>query len=261
MRCPESNAVGYTAATIACAIVVGLVMSALTGAIIGAPLGLGRTSAYAPHTTGGFAPGTPGAALQGWAKNLETASQQVTAAQQSGDATAKANAAAQMVQAAIGAGDAKVEALPADRIKQFLPESLAGMKRAESSAERNGAIGMQVSKAMASYSDGATRRLELEITDTGSLKGLVGFAGSWAGVEQDRETDSGYEKTYREGGRLTHEKWDNQTHHGEYGVIIADRFSVSVSGEAAGIGDLKSALSGVDLAGLNALRDAGVQAN
>lgn len=262
MKCPESSAVGYTVATIVCAIVVGIVMSVLTGAIIGGPLGLaGNRAAYTSHTSGGFASGTPGAALQDWAKHVEAASQQVTTAQQSGDSTAKANAAAQMMQAALGGGSAKVEALPPERIKQFLPESLAGLKRTESAAERNGAIGMQVSKATASYSDGAARRLELEITDTASLRGLVGLATGWAGVEQDRQTDSGFEKTYRQNGQLIHEKWDNQSHRGEYGLMIADRFSVSVSGEAANIGDLKSALGSVDLAGLSSLREAGVQAN
>lgn len=261
MKCPESDAVKYTAATIVCAIVVGVIMSVLTGALIGAPLGFGRTGAYGSHNSGGFAPGTPGAALQAWEKNLETASQQVTSAQQSGDATAKANAAAQMVQAALGAGGAKVEALPPERIKLFLPDSLGGLKRQESAAERNGAVGMQISKATASYSDGAARRLELEITDTASLKGLVGFATGWGGVEQDRVTDDGYEKMYREGGRLIHEKWDNRSHRGEYGLIVGDRFSVAVAGEAASVADLKSALAGVDLAGLDALRSAGVHAN
>jgi hypothetical protein len=202
MKCPDSKAAGYTGATIVCAIVVGVIMSVLVGAIIGTPLALGGGSANSSQSSGSFAPGTPGAAMQDWAKNLDAASKKMEAAQQSGDSTAKANAAAQMMQAALGAG-AKVEALPPERIKQFLPESLAGLKREQSSAERNGAVGMQVSKATASYSDGAAHRLQLEITDTGSLKGLVGFAGSWAGVEQDRQTDSGFEKTYRESGRLT----------------------------------------------------------
>jgi len=33
----------------------------------------------------------------------------------------------------------------------------------------------------------------------------VGFAAGWAGVEQDNETDTGYDKTYKNGGRLVHE--------------------------------------------------------
>ena len=120
-------------------------------------------------------------------------------------------------------------------------------------------MGVQISKAEATYSDGADHRLKLEITDTGSLKGLVGFAGGWAGVEQDHETDSGYDKTYKSNGQLVHEKWDNQSHNGEYGVIVGDRFSVTVSGKAASMDELKAALASINLSGLAALKNEGVQ--
>jgi hypothetical protein len=135
------------------------------------------------------------------------------------------------------------------------------LKRTEMSADRSAAMGVQISKAEASYSDGAEHRLKLEITDTGSLKGLVGFAGGWAGVEQDHETDSGYDKTYKNNGQLVHEKWDNQTHNGEYGVIVGDRFSVNVSGKAASMDELKAALASINLSGLAALKNEGVQPN
>jgi len=92
-----------------------------------------------------------------------------------------------------------------NRIKPFLPATLAGLSRTQASAERNAALGLQISKAAATYSDGANRNLHLEITDTGSLKGLVGFAAGWAGVEQESENDSGYDKTYKSGGQLVHE--------------------------------------------------------
>ena len=100
------------------------------------------------------------------------------------------------------------------------------------SVDRSGALGMQVSKATATYSDGGQQQLSLKITDTGSLKGLVGLASGWAGVEQDTETDTGYDKTYKSGGHLVHEKWDNRGNFGEYGVVVGDRFSVDVSGNA-----------------------------
>jgi len=57
----------------------------------------------------------------------------------------------------------------------------------------------------------------------------VGFAAGWAGVEQDNETDTGYDKTYKNGGRLVHEKWDTRANSGDYGVVVGDRFSVDVS--------------------------------
>jgi len=162
-----------------------------------------------------------------------------------------------MVGAAIGGGD-EVEALAPDVLKPFVPETLAGLKRTNFSAERNGAMGMQVSEAQATYSDGADRSLRLEVTDTGSAKGFVALAG-WAAVQSDKETDHGYEKTYKEGSRLIHEQWDAQTKYGEYGVLIGDRFAVKVSGNADSMDQLKSAVGSINIAGLEALKDIGVK--
>jgi hypothetical protein len=90
---------------------------------------------------------------------------------------------------------------------------------------------------------------------------LVGFAAGYAGAEQDTETDTGYDKLYKSGGQLIHEQWDNRSSNGEYGVIVGDRFSVKVSGNAANIGELKSAVGALDLSGLAALKGEGVQSN
>jgi len=177
-------------------------------------MGFGRgiagypTPGYSRHG-GDFATGTTGAALQAWTKKMADASKQVDAAQKSGDANAQANAVGQMIGAAVGSGG-KVESLPPDQLKPFVPDALEGLKRTQLSVDRSGAMGVQISKATATYADDAQHRLNLEITDTGSLKGLVGFASGWAGVEQDTETDTGYDKTYKSGGQLVHEKWDTR---------------------------------------------------
>jgi hypothetical protein len=165
-----------------------------------------------------------------------------------------------MIGAAVGSGG-KVESLAPDQLKPFVPDELQGLKRTQMSVDRSGALGVQISKASASYSDDGQRRLNLQITDTGSLKGLVGFAAGWAGVEQDNETDTGYDKTYKNGGQLVHEKWDTRGNSGEYGVVVGDRFSVDVSGSAASIDELKAAVASINLAGLEALKNQGVQAN
>jgi hypothetical protein len=262
MKCPPEKSVGYTAVTIIVAIIVGFVLNL----IVASAGGFGSSGMPAGFTThgaidnSGFARGSAGAGLQAWSDKMAAASKQVDAAQKSGDADAKANAVGAMLGAALG-GSGKVESLAPDRIKPFVPDSLAGMKRTQMSADRTAAMGVQISKAEASYSDGADHSLKLEITDTGSLKGLVGFAGGWAGVEQDHETDTGYDKTYKSSGQLVHEKWDNQSHNGEYGVIIGDRFSVTVSGKAASIDDLKGAVASINLSGLAALKNEGVQSN
>lgn len=267
MKCPQDRAAGYTAVTVVVAIVVGFVLGlVISGAgRYGYGYGFGHTpvgfGAPAPdQSTGTFASGSPGAAVQQWAKSVENASKQVDAAQKSGDSNAQANALGQMLGAALGSGG-KVESLAPERIKPFVPDSLDGLKRTQLTSERNAAMGMQISKATAVYSDGASHNLNLEITDTGALKGLVGFANGWAGVEEDKETDTGYEKTYKSGGQLVHEKWDNRSHYGEYGVIVADRFAVAVSGNAASIDELKGAVGNVNLAALAALKNEGVQPN
>jgi hypothetical protein len=202
-----------------------------------------------------------GNGLNEYAKRIDDASKQLESAQKSGDAAAKANALGQFVGTAMGNGG-KVESLAPDQIKTFLPNELDGLKRIQEAVERSGAMGMQISKATATYSDGANNRtLNLEITDTGTLKGLVGFASSWAGVEQESETDSGFEKTYENGGQLVHEQWNKQTQSGEYVTFIADRFSVKVSGHASDIGDLKRAAANINTSGLTALKNSGVAAH
>lgn len=276
MKCPPEKAVGYTAVTIIVAIVVAFVLNYVVASVggwgfgasrvptvfsaPGAAIGSGSFAPGAASASGSFAPGSAGAGLQAWSNRVAAASKEVDAAQKSGDSTAQANAVGQMLGAALG-NSGKIDSLSPERIKPFVPDTLGGLKRTQMSADRSAAMGMQISKAEATYSDGADHNLKLEITDSGSLKGLVGFAGGWAGVEQDHETDTGYDKTYKSGGQLVHEKWDKQDHRGEYGVIVGDRFAVDVSGKAASIDELKSAMSSINLAGLAALKNEGVHSS
>jgi hypothetical protein len=265
MKCPPEKSLGYTVVTVIVAIVVSIVLGLIVrsiggfGAFGSGPLmGMLRpqatgSSVFSDHSA-------TGNALNDYAKRMDDASKQLENAQKSGDATAKANALGQFMGTALGSGG-KVESLAPDQIKTFLPEELVGLKRTQQAVERNGAIGMQISKATATYSDGANRTLQLEIVDAGSLKGVVGFASGWAGVEQERQTDSGYDKTYKSGGQLVHEQWNNNAKSGEYSTFIADRFSIKVSGQAPDISDLKRAAAGIDTSGLAALKNSGVAAN
>jgi len=187
---------------------------------------------------------------------MEAAGKQMDEAKKSGDANAQNEALGKIMGAALGGGD-QVEALAPDVLKPFVPETLGGLKRTSFSSERNGAMGMQISEAHATYSDGANRSLQLEVTDTGSAKGLMSLAG-WAAVQNDSETDHGYEKTYKQNGRLVHEQWDNQSHSGEYAIVLGDRFTVKVTGNVDSIDQLKGAVGSLNLGGLEALKNQGV---
>ncbi|HTK96788.1 MAG TPA: Yip1 family protein [Pseudomonadales bacterium] len=247
MKCPPDQAVAYTAVCIIVAIVLGAIVAYAVGSITGGGIP-GRTTSSDIQ----FDKNSPIGKLDDWTKKMEQASKEVEAAQQSGDAAAQSAAVGNMLGTALGG---KVEALAPDKLKPFVPNSLDSLPRTELSVDRSGAMGMQISEAHATYA-GDNRSLRLEITDTGSAKGLVALAGL-ASVQEDKETASGFSKTYSDDGRMIHEEWDNGGS-GEYSVVVGNRFTVKVSGNAHQLADLKAALDEIDLAGLEALKDEGV---
>lgn len=254
MKCPQEKSAGYTAVSIIAAIVLAFVIGMISRGLGGGAAGPGMTySSNDSDVT--FDKDSPLGQLDQWGKSVEQASKHLEAAQKSGNQDAQAAAMKSMLGAALGGGT--VEALAPERLKAFIPESLDGMPRTEFSSERNNAMGMQISEARGTFANEAGRSVKVEITDTGSAKGFLGLA-KWAGVEGEKQTDSGYEKTYRDDGRLIHEEWHGTR--GEYTVVIADRFTVQAEGYADSIDQLKAAVSDLDLSGLEDLKTEGVKA-
>lgn len=262
MKAPQEKAGGYTAVSAIIAIVLSWICRLIVAGIIGTGMVVGAGA-------GGVRLGDAGGSvtidadsalgkLAAAGQKMEAASKRLEAAQKSGDADAQAKAMGAMMGAALGGGD-EVVALSPELLKPFVPATLAGLPRTDFSAEKNGALGMQVSEAHATYSDDASgRSLRLEVTDMGSAKGLMAMAG-WAALQQERQTEHGYEKTYKVDGRLVHEEWDGQDKHGEYGIVLGDRFSVKLSGNAESMDQLKAAAASINLAGLEALKAQGVK--
>jgi hypothetical protein len=262
MKSPSEKAGGYTAVSIIIAIVLSWIIMLIVASVVGtgAMMGGAFSGAHLGDADTGAVTIDKDSSLSKldvWSKKMEAAGKQMDAAQKSGDASAQGNALGAVMGAALGGGD-QVQALGPDVLKPFVPDALAGLKRTEVSAERNGALGMQVSDARGAYSDGAGKNLDLEISDLGSAKGMLALAG-WAGAESDKETDHGYDKTYKQDGRLVHEQWDSQSKRGEYSIVLGDRFTVKVSGSADSMDQLKAAVASLNLAGLEALKEQGVK--
>lgn len=257
MKCPPEKSAGYTAVSVILGIVLSWIVAIVVGGIAGTGALMNAASFNGSADSVTIDKDSPLGKLGAWSKKMESAGKQMEAAQKSGDADAQSKAMGAIVGAALGGGDA-VEALAPDQLKPFVPETLAGLKRSDFSAERSGAMGLQVSTAQATYSGDDGKSLHLEVTDTGSAKGLMGIA-SWAAVQNDRETDHGYEKTYKQDGRLVHEEWNNQDKHGEFSIVLGNRFTVKVSGNADSIDQLKAAVASLNLAGLEALKAHGVK--
>jgi hypothetical protein len=155
----------------------------------------------------------------------------------------------------------KVEPVDFRVLKSLLPESLPGMKRTSATGEKNAALGINVSKAEAEYqAEGDKGRIDLNITDMGSMSGLTAMAAfGWATAEIDRETDSGYEKTSSYGGYKAFEKYNKSDQNGEIQVLIGNRFGVEVKGYGVAMDQLNAALSKIDLAKLDGMKTQGVQ--
>jgi hypothetical protein len=206
-------------------------------------------------------------------KRVEAAKQAVEAARQvkeAGDKASKAlekgaermEDALQKMKQAIS--DQIVEPVDFQELKALLPESLPDMKRVDLEGEKSGALGMKISRARAVYrSDDRKREMTIDVTDVGSVKGIVAtgvhawtLAGDFA-----RETEDGYEKGGRYKGYKAYEKYTNSSQEGSLHVFVADRFIVEVSGKGAKMNSLKAALDRVDVGRLESMKAVGVQEN
>jgi hypothetical protein len=261
MKCPPERAGSYTAVIVIVALVAGLLIGTVVGAVTGTGMFMRGGSMFSStrdsHETTYDKDSTVGK-LEQYAKQVEDASKKMEAAQKSGDQQAQADAMKNMMGAALGSGN--VEAVTPDRLKPFLPETLGGRDRSTFSTQRNSAMGMQMTEARATYTGEDGRQWDLQVTDTGSAKGLLALAG-WAGIEGENESSNGYDKTYRADGRLVHEQWDRGSSRGEYAMVLGDRFTVKIEGQADSIDDLKAALADLDLEALEAMKGEGVAKN
>jgi len=266
MKCPPDKAMGYTAVVVVCAIVLSFVVTLTGGLIAGA--GMLATGGLNSIARGGSSSGSSGGEvqfdknstlgkLQALGNKLEESNKKMEAAQKSGDQGAQAAAAFESLGTLLGGGK-RVDPIAIDQLKPFVPDTFAGLPKTRSNAEKNGIAGLMVSKAEATYSDGAEKSVTLEISDTGGVSGIMSLA-SWAGVEQEKDDDNATERTRKVGGRLMHERMSKTGGTNEFGVVLGDRFMVSAKGNGVNLDQLRAAVSGLDLARLESMKDTGVQ--
>jgi hypothetical protein len=147
-----------------------------------------------------------------------------------------------------------VAAVSASALKTVLPEKLAGMNRTDASAERNQAMGIDVTTAHAQYEGQNDASLNLTVTDAGNMTGpmRMGLA-AWAMAEYNRETDTGYERTGTFNGYKGMEEYNRENKQGSIRVFVADRFVVEFDGYGLTMETLKQALGQLDLKKIAAL--------
>ncbi len=161
-----------------------------------------------------------------------------------GDATPDfAKMAEQNRQALAQANQGKVvEALSGSTLKELLPAELPGMKRTSASGERNQMMGVDVSTAEGRYeaTDGQGASVQIRITDIGSVAAPTRMGmTSWATMQYNSETDTGYQKTITFNGYKAVEQYRTQAKSGTIHIWVADRFIVEIDGEQVSMDTLK----------------------
>ena len=148
----------------------------------------------------------------------------------------------------------RAEAIAAETLKDLLPTSLAGMERADASAERSPLTGVDITAADARYEAADGGSISVTITDIGNVPGPMrtGLA-AWAVVEYDRQTDAGYEKSGTYSGLPGMEEYSTKTRRGAIRVLVADRFIVAVEGDGLAMDAIQQALGRIDVKRLAAL--------
>ena len=261
MKAPDDKAVAYTIVVVLCAIVVWFILAVVIGGMFMTAGMLGSRGLMGGITSPAATqaqvdPNSPLGKLEQIGQKLEESSKKMEAAQKSGDQGAQVSAAMEGLGALFGGGR-RVDPLTTDQIKTFVPETFAGMPRTSSSAERTGMAGLMVATAEGEYSAG-DKSIQLEVTDTGGVSGLVGLA-SWVGVMGEKEDDDGFEKTQRVGDRIVHEKGSKRGGTNEFSLVLGNRFVVTAKSSSITLNNLKTAVASLELAKLEALKDAGAK--
>lgn len=265
MKCPKGNALGYTIVLIIVGIVVGIIMSLVTAMFSPTPNFGGNAQVDPASPAGAILGGLTGKdgdtakGIEAMSQRMEEAGKKLEAAQKSGDPNAAAAAAAAAAGEMLGSaltGGRKVDPVDFQQLKAMLPESLSGLPRTSASGEKAAMGPMAISFAEGSYGSG-DRRIRLKVTDMGGAGLAMSGLAAWAMVEMDKETDHGRERTGKLDGRPFHERYDQRSQSGEFDLVIAQRFLIEADGDRIDMASLKSAVSGMDLARLEAMKNVG----
>jgi hypothetical protein len=251
MKNPPDKSIPYTLVTVVVTIVVMVVLSVI-GGLIATPAMIATSMNSPAVAPSRIDPASPMGKLDNFAKKMEDAGKKMEAAEKSGDSQKQMEAALGALGTAMSGGKG-VEPLQLDQIKPFVPETFAGLPRTNTRSERAGVAGMMTAKAQGVYADTSGKHVELEVVDTGGMAGLMGLA-AWAGLSGERETDDRIERTRREGNRVVHEEISKSGGNNKYALVLNDRFVVSAHGTGVDINALKSAVNGLEIGKLEAIK-------
>jgi hypothetical protein len=112
---------------------------------------------------------------------------------------------------------------------------------------------VKFSQAETVYTKGDAR-IEVKIVDTAMSKLMTLPYQMFLMANYSKETDSGYERAAKVGGNPGWEKWDSEAKHAELGVIVGQRFMVTLDGSDTDVKTVQGIVNKMDLARLAGLK-------
>jgi hypothetical protein len=97
-------------------------------------------------------------------------------------------------------------------------------------------------------------RIEVKIVDTAMSKLMTLPYQMFMMSGYSKQTDSGYEKAAKVGGSPGWEKWDSGSKHAELGVIVGQRFLVTLDGSGTDVKSVQDVVNKMNLARLAGLK-------
>ena len=142
----------------------------------------------------------------------------------------------------------------AGELKAMLPRDADGLRRTSARGEKTGAFGANVVQATGEYGDGDGPRVQIKVTDLAAMGPFSALAGfGWMQADIDSEGDHGYERTSKQGGFKTLERYTNATRSGSITVVVGNRFIVEVEGRDLDPTKLQACARAIDFTALDNL--------
>ncbi|MGP1629163.1 MAG: Yip1 family protein [Giesbergeria sp.] len=251
MKSNREKSGAYTALVILAAIVLGLIVGAVSAMITprgASPFAAGDGAAISVRTPGGEIT-IDGAGIAAAQRKMEEAGRSMEQARAKNDPTAMAAATRDATAAAtemLGGG----QALGAQVLKAALPEKLGDLARTAFEVQDGAALGLPTSQATAQYGSGE-RTVRVEIVDLGGLGAMA--AAAFGMAQGEKEDQSHAEKTWQEGGRTLHESYAKDGSSAERKLALKNGVLVSVSADHMDIAALRSLADQIDISALERL--------
>lgn len=119
------------------------------------------------------------------------------------------------------------------KLKEQLPQTLAGCNRTEASGEKTGLGDFKVSMARGTYVKDKEKddspRIELQIQDFGTNKQMIEGMSYWTKLELDKEGDDGFQKTLKIQEQPAMQEYRNDGKSGTLTLVVGERYFVTVN--------------------------------